>query len=118
MSGQERCGKGHSRKVSELQQGPVIGEASGDGRQEAVHLRVRDMIRGRGEKQLVPACEIPCEIPLCPCHVPLQWHCCLGIKPVPKARQGQGEQTPGWARCTSGAETPSDIPLVTEIGHR
>lgn len=29
-------------------------------------LRMSDMIRGRGKKELVPACEIPCEIPLCP----------------------------------------------------
>lgn len=75
------------------------------------------MVRGRGEKQLVPACEIPCEIPLCLRHVPLQWHCCLRMKPVPEAWQGRGEWTPGCAGCNRGAETPSDIPLVTEIGH-
>ena len=105
--------------MAELQQCPVRREASREGREEGRVrvLRVRDMVRGRGEKQLVPACEIPCEIPLCPptclCSGTAAW----GTKPVPKARQGQGKQTPGRAGCTSRAKTPSDIPVMTEIGH-
>lgn len=34
-----------------------------------------------------------------------------------QGQAGPGQTDPGWAECTSGAETPSDIPLVTEIGH-
>lgn len=41
-------------------------EAECDGRQEGRVKGFWDMVGGRGEKQLVPACEIPCEIPLCP----------------------------------------------------
>lgn len=58
------------------------------------------MAGGRGEKQLVPACEIPCEIPLCPTTCPSAHVARLGVAgPL-------GGQQRGWAGHTSGAEAP------------
>lgn len=70
----------------------------------------RDVVAGRGEKQLVPACEIPCEIALCPTACPST------VVPLPGAKcpawQGQSSPTPpGWqqrgqAGRTRGAQGP------------